>query len=530
MEDDLPILQRRPLPNQIKSPRKKLIKRETENKEFVYNDDDESDNEHFIFDGPYYIKVGPSPFPWRKPKQLPKLIREKDEHCDGGFIITTGAADLDLDQMNTKYTDFDYYIYESQKKDDSTENVPHPEATLHHQYLNANNSVPDFVPLKPWRIAQLEKQLKDLSKHSSEKYRDKFEQSAKKCFSIQGVIGKKELKAESELEKKRKRNRERNNMEKNDCDSPELCSFKVSESLVTLSDEQLHSLALLKNENNAMSHEENEDDFYINEDGELIISSVLNKLNLKGFFLETLPFIPHSSFVTLTWVNLSFNSFHNVPSQLFLLKNIVSLNMRNNPISEIPKDIKKLPKLRYINFSFCLLSEIHESVFTLADLEVLDLSFNLLTQLHSNICNLSSLVELSIEGNMLTGFPMSIMKLNLMSLHCKTNFIHKYFWLETSPPVPCTLVDSALSVLIKNNELEKVPEKLRKTISDAGCANCGQYFPGNGIPVLKPVMEIFGVKHLPLFFHVCSQTCRVELQLCKELPCFLNGDKIDMLV
>ena len=58
-------------------------------------------------------------------------------------------------------------------------------------------------------------------------------------------------------------------------------------------------------------------------------------LDLKAHFIAHLPNIEPLC-TKLTVVNLSFNNFRVIPSQILTIKNLVNLNLRNNPIKELP--------------------------------------------------------------------------------------------------------------------------------------------------------------------------------------------------
>lgn len=50
----------------------------------------------------------------------------------------------------------------------------------------------------------------------------------------------------------------------------------------------------------------------------------------------------------------------------------------------------------------------------------------------------------------------------------------------------------------------------------------------NGLEVIKPVAEIFGVKNLPVLFRVCSPTCRQQLMAAAHVPRFDDVDDVEM--
>ncbi|XP_057301752.1 leucine-rich repeat-containing protein 63-like isoform X2 [Hydractinia symbiolongicarpus] len=252
----------------------------------------------------------------------------------------------------------------------------------------------------------------------------------------------------------------------------------------------------------------------------LVLNVDETKLYLKGYFLDMFEDVPDQLLATLSSVNLSFNNFMEIPEVLFTAKNLISLNMRNNPIKSISGDIKNLVKIKYMNFSFCCLNELQDCVLNLSELEVLDVSYNCIPRLNKSIKNLVSLKELYLDGNFIRHFPTELLQLSLTSFSCQTNFLHKYFWKESVPPILQSLRDVALTCVCKNHNLDKLPLDIKQKIGECGispCDYCDQLKPHEGIPVLKPVAEIFGIKNLPLLFHVCSQSCRRSLLLASHL-------------
>uniref|UniRef100_A0ABI7ZIH3 Leucine-rich repeat protein SHOC-2 n=1 Tax=Felis catus TaxID=9685 RepID=A0ABI7ZIH3_FELCA len=80
-----------------------------------------------------------------------------------------------------------------------------------------------------------------------------------------------------------------------------------------------------------------------------------NALNLKGFFIMTCPDLtPLAS--QLIYLNLSFNDISYFPTEIFCLKNLQLLFLRNNPIKEIPSEIQQLKFLRVFSIAFNLIT------------------------------------------------------------------------------------------------------------------------------------------------------------------------------
>lgn len=78
-------------------------------------------------------------------------------------------------------------------------------------------------------------------------------------------------------------------------------------------------------------------------------------LNLRGYFIHQLPDMTRLV-STLKDLNLSFNSFRDIPTEIYQLSCLELLNLRDNPITEISPDIEKLTNLRIFDISFCIVS------------------------------------------------------------------------------------------------------------------------------------------------------------------------------
>lgn len=50
------------------------------------------------------------------------------------------------------------------------------------------------------------------------------------------------------------------------------------------------------------------------------------------------------------------------------------------------------------------------------------------------------------------------------------------------------------------------------------CDYCGAPKFGQGIRVIKPAAELFGVRYIPILFYVCSQYCRRTLRSSGDVP------------
>ncbi|KAM6178218.1 leucine-rich repeat-containing protein 63 [Rhynchocyon petersi] len=191
-----------------------------------------------------------------------------------------------------------------------------------------------------------------------------------------------------------------------------------------------------------------------------------NALNLKGFFILNCPDLSALAY-QLIYLNLSFNDIHKFPTEVFCLKNLQVLILRNNPIREIPSEIQKLKHLRVFNMAFNLITFLPPGLFSLSYLEELDVSYNDITYIQNEIQKLRSLEKLNVDGNELTSFPSGLLKLNLRKIHFENNYTHPCLWRESTWNNAQRLTHMAALVFVKNNLFkyyEMIPEKIQKSL------------------------------------------------------------------
>ncbi|XP_005409158.1 PREDICTED: leucine-rich repeat-containing protein 63 isoform X2 [Chinchilla lanigera] len=194
-----------------------------------------------------------------------------------------------------------------------------------------------------------------------------------------------------------------------------------------------------------------------------------NALNLKGFFIMNCPDLtPLAS--QLVYLNLSFNDFCNFPAEIFCLKNLQVLKLRNNPIRAIPSDIQQLKFLRIFSIAFNFISDLPFGLFSLSHLEDLDISYNEITSIPNDIQRLRSLEKLNIDGNYLFHLPPGILKLNLTKVSFENTFTDHRFWTENSLNSPPRLTQITSLFIVKNNlhTSYDIPVKIQKLLKRSG--------------------------------------------------------------
>ncbi|XP_023930593.1 leucine-rich repeat-containing protein 63 [Lingula anatina] len=234
-------------------------------------------------------------------------------------------------------------------------------------------------------------------------------------------------------------------------------------------------------------------------------------LSLKAHFISQLPDLG-PLLTTVTYLNLSFNDLRVFPVEIFDLKQLETLKLRNNPITEIPPDICKLAKLKVLVISFNLLSQVPLSLFSLSGLYHLDISYNRLSFVPNEIRRLKNLRELMVEGNQLAAMPSGALKLkNLKHLTVRNNFMHPLFWKENTRNQPQRLTDLACLAFMNaglHRRAYHLTETVARLLQPTGqCDCCNGPLYGPGLRLIRPASKIFGIKNLPFLFVSCSPYC-----------------------
>ncbi|XP_053521444.1 leucine-rich repeat-containing protein 63 [Artibeus jamaicensis] len=234
-----------------------------------------------------------------------------------------------------------------------------------------------------------------------------------------------------------------------------------------------------------------------------------NALNLQGFFILNCPDLTCLA-LQLVYLNLSFNDISSFPTEIFCLKYLQILILRNNPIKAIPSEIQQLQFLRVFNIAFNLILNLPPGLFYLPYLEELNISYNSIAAIPNEIQKLRSLRQLLVDGNDLTSFPPGILKLRLKKIQFDNNFTHPYLWRENSLNSPQSLTQVASLAFLKH-DLDKyydvIPEKIQLLLKGASkCEWCEGPRFGEGYRVIQSC-NVFGVARLPVMFRVCSSSC-----------------------
>uniref|UniRef100_A0A1I8ITN3 Leucine-rich repeat-containing protein 51 n=1 Tax=Macrostomum lignano TaxID=282301 RepID=A0A1I8ITN3_9PLAT len=188
-------------------------------------------------------------------------------------------------------------------------------------------------------------------------------------------------------------------------------------------------------------------------------------LSLKANFISALPDVSVLRH-TLTYVNLSYNDFKEIPPAIFQLPSLQILKLRSNPL-----DIELLTQLESLVVSFCLITTIP----------------------------VSNLTYLNVEGNELTSLPNTMLAMrDLAALTFYHSGLNRRFDLQT------------VGESDAGQRAPRVAEEIRQILVDqlATCECCGGPKFGPGLRLIRPAKKLFGVRYLPLLFTACSPHCR----------------------
>ncbi|XP_070264835.1 leucine-rich repeat-containing protein 63 [Myotis yumanensis] len=238
-----------------------------------------------------------------------------------------------------------------------------------------------------------------------------------------------------------------------------------------------------------------------------------NALNLKGFFIPNCPDLTPLAY-QLIYLNLSFNDISSFPTEVYCLKHLQVLILRNNPIRIIPSDIQQLKLLRVFNIAFNLITTLPLGLFYLSYLEELDISYNSIASIPNEIQKLRSLKKLVVDGNELTSFPSGILRLHLEKIRFENTFTIPSLWKENSLNSPQRLTQLTALFFLKNNlhkYYDEIPDEIQMLLNcTSRCEWCDGPKFDEGYRVIQSC-NVFGATHLPVMFHVCSSSCYREV-------------------
>ncbi|HRK83921.1 MAG TPA: COR domain-containing protein [Saprospiraceae bacterium] len=105
------------------------------------------------------------------------------------------------------------------------------------------------------------------------------------------------------------------------------------------------------------------------------------------------------------------NNISSLPEEIGELSNLSHLILGYNYLNDLPKSFARLQKLRELHLTSNLFTEIPDPIFELRELKVLWLTFNEIKEISGKISQLANLKTLYLKGNQLQEVPESLVRL-----------------------------------------------------------------------------------------------------------------------
>ena len=194
-------------------------------------------------------------------------------------------------------------------------------------------------------------------------------------------------------------------------------------------------------------------------------------------------------------LNLAYNSFAELPSNVQKLNKLESLNLRGNELTSLPESIGLLTKLKVLKIdnpdSYVYSNQIKElpsSIGNLYDLDSLFLAGNQLAGLPASFANLKALRYLDLSWNSFESFPKSVLEisslehLNLAINHvreipneieklnqlryfnCQGDFFVNYQLKIKELPESIGKLTSLEALILSDNVIEVLPESIGRCV------------------------------------------------------------------
>ncbi|OJJ17437.1 hypothetical protein BKI52_26560 [marine bacterium AO1-C] len=184
----------------------------------------------------------------------------------------------------------------------------------------------------------------------------------------------------------------------------------------------------------------------------------VQKLNLTSLDLTGLKLteIPREVFTLkqLKQLIIRQNRLSEIPKEIVYLPNLNYLDISHNQLSYLPFQMKDLALLKYFNLSHNYIKELPYEVQELVQLEHLDLSHNQLVTLPAEIEALINLVYLDLSHNALISLPSVVAQLpKLQQLFVYPNRIQN---------IPAEMLQHQSFFKKKQNALQKIKEYFRQ--------------------------------------------------------------------
>ena len=175
-------------------------------------------------------------------------------------------------------------------------------------------------------------------------------------------------------------------------------------------------------------------------------------LNLQRINLESLPPFLFEIITDVTHLYLQYNNLKTIPSNISNLKNLNTLNIKNNTLYLLPQSIDEHKNLETLIVSKNKISDLIESVSKLENLIHLDVSSNYINFLRDDIYQLKKLAFFNISNNKLYSLPKTIGSLS------KLNFFDFSHNMISEIPYEINELNKSSLVLYKGNPLLESPQ------------------------------------------------------------------------
>ncbi|OUM66979.1 hypothetical protein PIROE2DRAFT_5721 [Piromyces sp. E2] len=182
----------------------------------------------------------------------------------------------------------------------------------------------------------------------------------------------------------------------------------------------------------------------------------LTKLIISDQYEFNLPNITEDTIKTskIEYLNLSKNSFTEIPNSFGYFTNLKYLNLNKNNLSDLFSSIGNLKNLAELYINDNSITVIPDSLMSIKNLKILSITDNNITSLPQNIGNLVKLETLNLSSNMIEEIPSSIKELmNLKELIIKSNKL-------TELPITIGNLNSLEKLDLNYNEIKSIPESI----------------------------------------------------------------------
>ena len=182
----------------------------------------------------------------------------------------------------------------------------------------------------------------------------------------------------------------------------------------------------------------------------------LNKLDISFCQLKEFP-SPILELKKLEHLDISDNFIRSIPQDITRLQ-LKVFHLGKNPFDELPKFLWKFSALENTDLSSCFLDRTPPEIFGLKNLTTINLRDNCITEIPEHVCQLN-LEKLNVADNPLNELPESFRNfVNMEDLDISFTNLEEI-------PFQILYLNNIKRLAVKNNALEKLPESWEKCIN-----------------------------------------------------------------